>query len=160
MANIIFTKKSLSSSIEGDIKVNSKADAGTYSITTIDHDKLKNRDLPDQHPIDAITGLTDTIQEIRQENTNTNARIDELTTELNEDIAALEQADQDIIQRVEDIEDYTDTIKDNIIYDETNDKINITKDLELKNKNVEIETVIFTYEDDTTATLNILVVKD
>lgn len=101
MANIIFTKKSLSSSIEGDIKVNSKADAGTYSITTIDHDKLKNRDLPDQHPIEAITGLTDTIQEIRQEETDTNTRIDELTAELNEDVAALEQADQDILETVD-----------------------------------------------------------
>jgi len=64
MSRIIFSKKSLTSSIEGDIKVNSKATADTYSLTTIDHDKLKNRDLADQHPISAITGLNTIITQL------------------------------------------------------------------------------------------------
>lgn len=39
----------------------------TFGISqggTIDHTKLKNRDLPDQHPISAITNLTQILEEI------------------------------------------------------------------------------------------------
>ena len=33
-------------------------------VTTSDHNELRNRDLPDQHPIDAITGLREAINSI------------------------------------------------------------------------------------------------
>ena len=33
----------------------------TIRVSTSDHAELLNRDLPDQHPIEAITGLTGTL---------------------------------------------------------------------------------------------------
>ena len=55
--------------IEGKVKVDPLIN-GEVGITTAPiisgtkyHDKLENRWLPDQHPIEAITGLTETLSE-------------------------------------------------------------------------------------------------
>lgn len=51
--------------------------------TTGDHATLKNRDLPDQHPIKAITNLDETIQETK---TSINAKLDKSSTISQEEI--------------------------------------------------------------------------
>ena len=54
----------LESHIDGEVELNSHIDGeiGTFNnIGTFEHDKLVNRDLPNQHPIEAITGLSDFI---------------------------------------------------------------------------------------------------
>lgn len=47
---------------------------GTMQISIKDHDKLDNRDLDDQHPISAITGLSEELLSIK-----TNAQQQELS---------------------------------------------------------------------------------
>lgn len=68
--------------------------------STKDHDKLNNRDLPDQHPIDAITGLREALDE-------SDAKIQ---TEKEERIAA----DADLQEQIDNI-DVTD---DTFIYEQ------------------------------------------
>lgn len=59
----------LDNQIEGQVKIDSKVNGGIIvgpsapSSGTIYHDKLRNRELPDQHPIEAITGLQDALDE-------------------------------------------------------------------------------------------------
>jgi len=36
----------------------------SLNVTNTEHDKLTNRDLPDQHPIDAITGLREALDNV------------------------------------------------------------------------------------------------
>lgn len=48
-------------------------------VATADHSKLANRDLPDQHPIGAITDLEEKLEEAGEDpDTMTNAEIDQL----------------------------------------------------------------------------------
>lgn len=63
--------------------------------STKDHDKLNNRDLPDQHPIDAITGLREALDE-------SDAKIQ---TEKEERIAA----DADLQEQIDNIDVTDDT---------------------------------------------------
>lgn len=51
---------------------------------TMDHSKLTNRDLPDQHPIGAITDLTKELnQKLSGDNAMTNAQIDNIINKTN-----------------------------------------------------------------------------
>lgn len=51
---------------------------------TMDHSKLTNRDLPDQHPIGAITDLTKELnQKLSGDNAMTNAQIDNIVNKVN-----------------------------------------------------------------------------
>lgn len=47
-------------------------------VTTSDHNKLQNRELADQHPIKAITGLTEELDDKLEGETITNEEIDSL----------------------------------------------------------------------------------
>ena len=55
LRNVIDGETSLTNTVDGD--------AGMVFVNRIenDHNKLINRDLPDQHPIPAITGLTEAL---------------------------------------------------------------------------------------------------
>lgn len=50
----------------------------TQQVTTSDHNKLNNRDLPDQHPMEAITGLDDALGGKVEGDAITNSEIDQL----------------------------------------------------------------------------------
>lgn len=56
---------SLRNTICGEISLRNDidGDAGMVFIDRVEnyHDRLQNRDLPDQHPMSAITGLTDAL---------------------------------------------------------------------------------------------------
>ncbi len=111
MSRIIFSKKSLSSSIEGDIKVNSKATADTYSLTTIDHDKLKNRDLPDQHPVEAISGLKELVDGIE-------AEVDQAITDVENALSNIEEIAeqaQEAVEQLETVKDHIDELETRIV---------------------------------------------
>ena len=57
----------LESHIDGEIDLDCHMDGdiGIFgNVGTFEHDKLVNRDLPDQHPIEAITGLSDFIESL------------------------------------------------------------------------------------------------
>lgn len=51
----IFGRVSKASNLDGDVNLERKPNMSNA------HDLLLNRDMPDQHPISAITGLEDTL---------------------------------------------------------------------------------------------------
>lgn len=52
----------VSESVTGNVSVTSENVTGRVSVNpNINHNSLSNRDLPDQHPIDAISGLRDAL---------------------------------------------------------------------------------------------------
>ena len=57
------------------------ADGGTY-----DHNKLENRDLPDQHPISSITGLQEALDDVKLNIADT----DSIDLEFDKDTVLLE----------------------------------------------------------------------
>lgn len=60
------------------------ADPDNPTGGTMDHSKLTNRDLPDQHPIGAITDLTKELsQKLSGDNAMTNAQIDNIINKTN-----------------------------------------------------------------------------
>lgn len=62
-------KLNIDNQIDGKVKIDSKVNGGVGISSgpiisgTKYHDKLENRQLPDQHPIEAITGLTEVLSE-------------------------------------------------------------------------------------------------
>lgn len=50
---------------ETSVRVRSESESTRVGVkSNIHHDDLTDRDLPDQHPIDAITGLAEALQEV------------------------------------------------------------------------------------------------
>ena len=69
-------------------------DGGTY-----DHNKLENRDLPDQHPISSITGLQDELEKVRfdvDDTASVNLEIDKNTKVLTANIKVFDSEDNAI----------------------------------------------------------------
>lgn len=64
----------VSESVTGNVSVTSENVTGRVSVNpNINHNSLSNRDLPDQHPIEAITGLKDALGTFIYEQAQTSA---------------------------------------------------------------------------------------
>lgn len=64
------------------VKYGTSNSTGTYN-----HDELQNRDLPNQHPISAIDGLEDRLNQIEKCIEYTNEEIQEIVAEINDRVA-------------------------------------------------------------------------
>ena len=51
--------------VNGDIETKVTLDATAHEISSTKHNELQNRNLPDQHNIDSITGLRNELNEIK-----------------------------------------------------------------------------------------------
>ena len=63
-------ESNLDSTLSSKEDINGEIVSGITKVATNDHDKLINRDLADQHPIDAITGLKQELMSIKQTSTS------------------------------------------------------------------------------------------
>lgn len=76
--------------------VEGKLEKAPVEISIKDHNKLDNRDLADQHPIDAITGLKQELINIKNNQTNTGISIKNLTTQINNKIRTVKEIPLDM----------------------------------------------------------------
>lgn len=60
------SESNLSAELSSPANINGEIVSGITKVSTNDHDKLINRDLADQHPITAITGLSEELMSIKQ----------------------------------------------------------------------------------------------
>lgn len=62
----ITSYNNLETSISNESNVNANLNPGFIKVTTNKHDDLLNRDLPDQHPIESIKGLSQELLSIKE----------------------------------------------------------------------------------------------
>ena len=92
-----------SSTLNGKISTNASIEGnvgkGVTRVVTVvnEHDKLVNRDLPNQHPIDAIQGLNDELMSIKNTQISTNLSIKSLNTKIDNKIRTVNQIPSDML---------------------------------------------------------------
>jgi hypothetical protein len=72
----------LKASISSTPNLNGNIVTGQTKVSTNDHNLLINRDLPNQHPIEAIEGLKEELLSIKEDSTTTNLSIKKLETKI------------------------------------------------------------------------------
>ncbi len=70
-----------------------KVEVVTEHVTELenDHSNLINRDLPDQHPMDSITGLQDSLKNLNASTSGSAASIKEINSDIEEITLTLEK---------------------------------------------------------------------
>lgn len=61
---------------EDPMNIEVEMETPVVQVVTSDHDKLKNRDVPDQHPMSAITDLEETIESIKKQKVGNGLKYD------------------------------------------------------------------------------------
>lgn len=87
-----------------------------------DHDELINRDLLNQHPIYAITGLQEVLNILEDSTQETNTRLNQEVERINSDIESINKTNENIIDIVNNlnvIKDVKDTYSVDMSYDTT-----------------------------------------
>lgn len=87
-----------------------------------DHDELINRDLLNQHPIYAITGLQEVLNILEDSTQETNTRLNQEVERINSDIESINKTNENIINIVNNlnvIKDVKDTYSVDMSYDTT-----------------------------------------
>lgn len=69
---------------------------GILKVTVNDHSVLTNRDLPDQHPIEAITGLNDELLSIKGNVSANSLSIKRLETRIDNKIRTVSEVPNDM----------------------------------------------------------------
>lgn len=76
----------LKASISTTPNLNGNIVTGQTKVSTNDHNLLINRDLPNQHPIEAIEGLKEELLSIKTTQENTGLSIKKIETKINNKI--------------------------------------------------------------------------
>ena len=88
------------STLNGEISTNGSINGslgkGVTKVTVNDHDLLRNRDLPNQHPIDAIEGLNNELMSIKNTQVSTNLSIKSLTQKIDNKIRTVSSLPSDM----------------------------------------------------------------
>ena len=77
-------------------QLSANLEAAPIEVMINDHNKLDNRDLPDQHPIESITGLKKEIVSIKQNQQSTLLSIRTLTTKIDNKIRSAKSIPSDM----------------------------------------------------------------
>lgn len=104
---------------------------------TFDHEKLQNRSLANQHPIEAITGLSDKLSEMEEGNTNVATLVETLVTTQ----AQLESRLSDVETQVETLSSTVSSIGLDLLSKATSMEVNGEGQLVLKAGNTVLSTV-------------------
>ena len=106
LKGIIETKDTLNGSIYNNIvlygeisnedSLQGSLGATTLTLKTNKHNELINRNLPNQHPIDAIEGLREELMSIKNSQGDTNLSIKSLNTKINNKIRTVKQVPSDM----------------------------------------------------------------
>lgn len=68
----------------------------TFKLSTNKHNELINRDLPNQHPINAIEGLKEELLSIKNNQSSTNLSIKNLNSKINNKIRTVKEIPNDL----------------------------------------------------------------
>lgn len=82
----ITTSSNLESNLSEEGNIDGRLNPGFIKVTTNKHNDLLNRDLPNQHPIEAITGLKEELLSIKTTQQNTSLSIKRIEEKINNKI--------------------------------------------------------------------------
>lgn len=82
----ITTSSNLESNLSEEGNIDGRLNPGFIKVTTNKHNDLLNRDLPNQHPIEAITGLKEELLSIKTNQQSTNLSIKKVEEKINNKI--------------------------------------------------------------------------
>lgn len=82
----INSKVNLMANITNETNLNGNIVTGQTKVSTNDHNLLINRDLPNQHPIEAIEGLKEELLSIKTNQQSTNLSIKKVEEKINNKI--------------------------------------------------------------------------
>lgn len=89
-----------SSTLNGQISTNDSVEGsigrGVTAVSIKDHNRLDNRDLPNQHPIDAIEGLKEELLSIKKNHETTTMSIKTLSTKIDNKIRSAKSIPSDM----------------------------------------------------------------
>lgn len=92
----INNNSTLTGEISANGSINGSLGKGVTKVIINDHDLLKNRDLPNQHPIDAIEGLHNELMSIKNTQVSTNLSIKSLTQKIDNKIRTVSSVPNDM----------------------------------------------------------------
>lgn len=92
----IINESTLNGEIESKGSIDGNIGRGVTKVTVNDHDLLKNRDLPNQHPIDAIEGLREELMSIKNSQGDTNLSIKSLSKKIDNKIRTVSTLPSDM----------------------------------------------------------------
>lgn len=87
------TTSNLKAELSTTADIGGNISAGVTKVSTNDHTLLKNRDLPNQHPISAITNLEEELMSIKQTATN---NYNDLSMKINNKIRTVTEIPSDM----------------------------------------------------------------
>ena len=94
---IINSNDNLVANLSSDETLNANIVSGQIQVSTDDHTKLRNRDVDNQHPINAIEGLQEELLSIKNTQVTTNLSIKNLENRINNKIRTSQSIPQDMI---------------------------------------------------------------